>query len=81
MLSHEIHWRERLNRIQVDVAITRTKVESIEKSLAAMREETISHNGRLGALERKMFSLWLIGPLFLGVAAFFNTIRTWLLEQ
>ncbi len=67
----------RFDRMAVDVAITRSKVESIEKNLAAIDDRYQRQEERVVRLERKMFALWLIGPLALGVAALLGNLRGW----
>ena len=71
----------RFDRMVEDVAITRSKVESMEKNLAVIHERYDSHEARLSRLERKMFALWLVGPLLLGVAVALGNMRVWLMGR
>ena len=54
--------RQRFDRVAEDVAVVRTKVESIEKSLGGIHERYGSQESRLRSLERRVFAIWLIGP-------------------
>jgi len=71
----------RFDRMAEDVAITRSKVESMEKGLAVIHERHDAHEARLSRLERKLFALWLVGPLLLGAAAAMGNMRAWLLGR
>lgn len=71
----------RFDRMAEDVAITRSKVESMERNLAVIHERYDSHEARLSRLERKLFALWLVGPLLLGLAVALGNMRAWLLGR
>ena len=73
--------RERMDRMAEDVAVTRNKVEAIERILSANRGESNVYRDRLGRLERKVFAIWILGPIVVGGAALVPTLRTWLTEQ
>ncbi|MDH4225324.1 MAG: hypothetical protein OEW12_06735 [Deltaproteobacteria bacterium] len=65
----------RLDRIAEDVAVTRNKVESMERVLALGQSHLDGMDKRVQGLERKMFSLWLVGPLLLGAAALYQNLK------
>lgn len=72
--------RRRFDRVAEDVAVVRTKVESIEKSLGGVHESYASQESRLRRVERRVFGIWLIGPIALGGVAFLKTFKNWLTE-
>ena len=77
----DAYTRERMDRMAEDVAVTRNKVEAIERILTANRGESNVYRDRLGRLERKVFAIWILGPIVVGGAALVQTLRTLLTEQ
>ncbi len=73
--------RQRLDSMVVDVAVTRSKVEAIELSLSRMCEQSDVQGTRLLRLERRVFTIWVLGPILLGAATFLHSFKTWLLER
>ena len=65
--------RQRFDRIADDVAVTRAKVELIEHSLSGVREQFEAQDERLGRVERRVFAMWVLGPIAVGAAAFLNS--------
>ena len=76
-----VYTRERIDRMADDVAVTRNKVEAIERILAANQGDSHEYRDRLGRLERKVFAIWILAPLVMGGAALVQTLRAWLTEQ
>ncbi len=72
--------QRRFDRMVEDVAVTRNKVEAIERFLGSTRAQFEEQESRLVRLERKIFAVWLIGPVLLGLAAFMQSIRSWLTD-
>ncbi len=73
--------RRRFDRAVEDVAVTRNKVEGIERFLVAIKDRVEVQETRLVRLERKVFALWLIGPLMVGVFAFLQSFKAWVMEN
>ena len=73
--------RRRFDRAVEDVAVTRNKVEGIERFLVAIKDRVEVQETRLARLERKVFALWLIGPLMVGVFAFLQSLKAWVMEN
>ncbi len=73
--------RRRFDRAVEDVAVTRNKVEGIERFLVAIKDRVEVQETRLVRLERKVFALWLIGPLMVGVFAFLQSLKAWVMEN
>ena len=67
--------RRRFDRAAEDIAVVRTKVESIEKSLAGFQEQFDSQQTRLGRVERRLFAVWIIGPILVAVAGYLKSIQ------
>lgn len=61
--------------------MTRNKVEGIERFLVAIKDRVEVQETRLVRLERKVFALWLIGPLMVGVFAFLQSLKAWVMEN
>ncbi len=80
-LSLDHYTRRQLDRIVMDLAVTRNTVESIEKSLPGLQERFDLQESRLTRLERKVFALWVIGPLLVGGMTFAKNFQTWLTEH
>ena len=74
----DAYTRERMDRMAEDVAVTRNKVEAIERILTANRGESNVYRDRLGRMERKVFAIWILGPIGVVGAAFVQTWRPWL---
>lgn len=70
--------RQRFDRVADDVAVVRTKVESIEKSLGITQRQFDAQATRLGRLERRLFAMWVFGPIAVGVLAFLKSFTDWL---
>ena len=70
--------RKRFDRVADDVAIVRTKVESIERNLGAAQIRFDAHDTRLGRLERRLFAIWIFGPIAIGTLAFLKAITHWM---
>ena len=62
--------RQRLDRLVVDMAVTRTAVEGMEKQLASIGGRFGNQETRLKKVERKVFALWVLGPALVGLAVF-----------
>ncbi len=77
----DAYTRQRLDRMAVDVAVTRNSVEAIEKNLAGVKEHFENQEFRLLRVERRVFALWLIGPFLVATAVFLKTFKTWLTEN
>ena len=73
--------RRRFDRAVEDVAVTRNKVEGIERFLVAIKDRVEVQETRLARVERKIFALWLIGPLLVGVFASLRSLRAWVMEN
>lgn len=73
--------RRRFDRAAEDIAVVRTKVESIEQNLAVFQEQINSQQTRLGRAERRLFAVWIIGPILVGVAGFLKSFQHWLTES
>lgn len=77
--------QKRFDQLAEDVAVTRIKVEAIEKSLCRFHTERLGQETRISQLEKKVFSLFFIGPVLLGGVAFMslfvNTFKTWLIGK
>ncbi len=73
--------RRRFDRAVEDVAVTRNKVEGIERFLVAIKDRVEVQETRLVRLERKVFALWLIGPLMVGAFAFLQSLKAWVMEN
>lgn len=66
--------RQRLDRLVVDMAVTRTTVEGIEKRLISIGGRFENHETRLKKVERRVFALWVLGPLLLGAVIFLKNL-------
>ena len=73
--------KQRLDKVAVDVAVTRSMVESMEKNMASIMIQSGTQESRLTRLEKRMFALWVIGPLLLGVATVLHSYKSWLTER
>ena len=73
--------RRRFDRAVEDVAVTRNKVEGIERFLVAIKDRVEVQETRLVRLERKVFALWLIGPLMVGAFAFPQSLKPSVMEN
>ena len=71
--------RKRFDQAAEDIAVVRTKVESIEKNLAVFQEQFDLQEMRLGGVERRLFAVWIIGPILVGVVAFLKSFQHWLI--
>ena len=65
----------------MDLAVTRNTVESIEKNLNGIQVRFDDQGDRLTRLERKVFALWVIGPILLTGIASLSTLKTWFTEK
>ena len=61
--------RQRMDKLVVDVEITKVKVIAIEKMLLARHREHDALDGRVHGLEWKMKGMWLVGAVTVAVAA------------
>lgn len=73
--------QRRFDRLIEDVAATRARVEEIHQGLGHLRAEAEEQRSRLGRLERRVFALWVIGPVLVGALATLKSFRTWMLEH
>jgi len=73
--------RCRFDRMAENVAVTRNKVEAIERHFCRLRGESEAQERRLGKLERKVAALWIVGPALVGLAALLANLKTWFLER
>ena len=53
-------------------------IEAIMKYIEESRHKDDLQDARLGKLETKVFFVWLIGPVLIGVLGFFDQIKTFL---
>ena len=72
--------RQRFDRVAEDVAVVRTKVELIEKRLGVVHDQFDSQGTRLGRLERRLFAIWVFGPIAVGGLVFLKFFKNWLTE-
>lgn len=72
--------QRRLDRMAEDVAVTRHKVEAIERLLSARGQELREQEGRLDRLERRLFALWVLGPILVGGAMVLQSLKSWFSE-
>ena len=73
--------RERMDRISEDVAVTRSKVEAMERLLTANMSESRETRERLGKVERRVFALWVLGPIVGGAVAILQSLKVWITEH
>jgi hypothetical protein len=66
----DTYTRKRLDEVAVDVAVTRNTVETIEKRLSTFCARFGEQETRLKQVERRVFAIWVLGPVLLGIAAF-----------
>ena len=66
--------RKRLDRLAVDMAVTRSTVEGIEKRLITIGGRFGNHENRLKKLERRVFALWVLGPVLVGAVTFLKNL-------
>ena len=66
--------RKKLDRLAVDMAVTRSTVEGIEKGLASIGARFENHETRMRRVERRIFALWVLGPVLLGVVTFLRNL-------
>ncbi|KKL63599.1 hypothetical protein LCGC14_2173510 [marine sediment metagenome] len=50
-------------------------IEAIKENLARGEYRLNDHGKRIRALERKIFGLWIVGPILLGLAAFAGQLK------
>ncbi len=70
----DTYTRKRLDRLAVDMAVTRSTVEEIEKRLVSIVAHFENHETRMKRVERKIFALWVLGPALLGVVTFLRNL-------
>lgn len=80
-ISTDDYRRRRFDVMAENVAVTRTKVESIEKTIVSAQARHEKQEERLVKLERKVFALWLIAPIVLGISAAMVNARTWFMGR
>jgi len=69
----DTYTRKRLDSVADDVAATRSTVEAIEHRLVGMCRQLNGYDTRLKKVERRVFTLWMLGPVLLGLATFLKT--------
>jgi len=73
--------RGRFDRLVEDAAVTRNKVEMMERHLARLNRRDEEQEARLARAERRIFALWVVGPALVGASLFLQSLKTWLLER
>jgi len=70
--------RERFDRVAEDTAVTRHKVEAMERYLhrALHQLETLEH--RVRSTENRLTVVWVLGPVLLAAFAFLQNLKGWL---
>lgn len=61
-----------------NVAVIRGKVDAMERNLDRLSRHAAEQTERLTRVEKRVFAVWLLGPVALGTVALLGTLRTWL---
>lgn len=69
----DTYTRQRLDGLADDVAATRSLVEHMDKNLSRVCGGLMDQDARLKKVERRVFAIWLLGPVLLGLATFLKT--------
>lgn len=62
-------------KIRTDVAVIRTKMESVLTTLDRVHVEHDGLDTRLQRVERRLFSIWIAGPVLLALAAWVANMK------
>ncbi|MCZ6627168.1 MAG: hypothetical protein O7E56_02960 [SAR324 cluster bacterium] len=73
--------RQRLDRVAIDVAFTRNTVQAIKDNFSSVKEQFENQESRLIRVERRVFALWIIGPIAIAGTSFLKTFKTWFMEN
>lgn len=68
----DTYTRQRLDGLAVDMAATRSTVEAIDRRLVGLCTRLSDQEARLKKAERRVFAIWVLGPVLLGVITFFR---------
>ena len=69
--------RQRLDQVAEDAAIARVMLETLERNLMDSRLAGQQQEKRLDQVERRVFALWIVGPVMVGVVMVLNIFKTW----
>lgn len=70
--------QQRFDEVADNVAVIRGKVDAMERNLDQMNRHAAEQTERLTRVEKRVFAVWLLGPVALGTVALLGTLRTWL---
>lgn len=73
--------QQRFDDMAENVAVIRGKVDTMERNLDQLNRHAAEQTERLTRVEKRVFAVWLLGPVALGTAALLGTLRTWLTEK
>ncbi len=77
----KIYAQQRFDEVADNVAVIRGKVDAMERNLDQLSRHTAAQTERLTRVEKRVFAVWLLGPVALGTVALLGTLRTWLMGK
>ena len=69
---------EKIDKMMVDVAVVLSQVKAIMAGMAEHRDTHQRQEVRLQKLERRVFAVWIIGPIALAVVGSLKAIKDWI---